>query len=183
MVIGKWQALVAAALLGSTIAASAEPGVTPNGILVGQSAALSGPASDLGLEMRKGITAYFERVNKAGGVNGRALTLKSLDDGYEATRAAANTRTLIESDQVFALLGYVGTPTSEAAKPIFTAAKVPFVGPFTGAELLRTPLNRATTPRPRRSSISSRSSASSAWQCSIRTTRTARPVSRASRPR
>jgi branched-chain amino acid transport system substrate-binding protein len=142
MAIRKWQALVGAASLGVAIVASAEPGVTSNGILVGQSAALTGPASDLGQEMRKGILAYFERVNKAGGVNGRQLTLKSLDDGYEATRAAANTRTLIETDQVFALLGYVGTPTSEASKPIFTAAKVPFVGAFSGAELLRTPVNR-----------------------------------------
>ena len=68
--------------------------------------------------------------------------LKSLDDGYEATRAAANTKTLINQDGAFALLGYVGTPTSEASKPIFTEARVPFVGAFTGAELLRAPFNR-----------------------------------------
>jgi len=67
--------------------------------------------------------------------------LKSLDDGYEATRAAENTKKLIAED-VFALLGYVGTPTSEASKPIFTEARVPFVGAFTGAELLRSPFNR-----------------------------------------
>jgi len=120
----------------------AETGVTPNSIVVGQSAAFSGPAMALGVEMRKGINAYFEQVNKTGGVNGRRLVLKSLDDGYEATRAAANTKTLIDDEKVFALLGYVGTPTSEASKPIFTEAKVPFVGAFTGAELLRSPFNR-----------------------------------------
>jgi ABC-type branched-subunit amino acid transport system substrate-binding protein len=91
--------------------------------------------------MKKGILAYFDQVNRAGGVNGRKLVLKSLDDGYEGNRAAANTKKLIDED-VFALLGYVGTPTSEAAKPIFTEARVPFVGAFTGAELLRTPVNR-----------------------------------------
>jgi ABC-type branched-subunit amino acid transport system substrate-binding protein len=68
--------------------------------------------------------------------------LRGLDDGYEPERAAANTRTLIESDRVFALFGYVGTPTSLASLPILTSAKVPFFGAFTGAELLRDPFNR-----------------------------------------
>jgi len=125
-----------------TIAASAaDPGVTPTTILIGESAAFSGPASELGTEMRAGAMAYFNAINKAGGVNGRKIELKSLDDGYEPDRAAANTKKLID-DGVFLLFGYVGTPTSNASKPIFTAAKVPFVGPFTGAESLRTPLNR-----------------------------------------
>lgn len=121
--------------------AAAADGVTANTITVGQSAALTGPAAELGNDMRKGILAYFDYVNQAGGVNGRKLVLKSLDDGYEANRAADNTKALIRDD-VFALLGYVGTPTSEAAKPIFTQARVPFVGAFTGAELLRAPFNR-----------------------------------------
>jgi ABC-type branched-subunit amino acid transport system substrate-binding protein len=132
---------LAAALLASP-AATAETGVGPNTILVGQSAAFSGPAQELGIEMRKGVQAYFDAVNRAGGVNGRKLVLKTLDDGYEATRAAANTKKLIAEEGVFALLGYVGTPTSEASKPIFTEAQVPFVGAFTGAELLRQPFNR-----------------------------------------
>jgi len=122
--------------------AVAETGVSAGSIIVGQSAAFTGPASELGIDMRKGIQAYFDAVNKNGGVFGRTLVLKSLDDGYEATRAAENTKKLIRDEQVFALLGFVGTPTSEAAKPIFTEARVPFVGAFTGAELLRTPVNR-----------------------------------------
>jgi len=119
----------------------AEPGVTPTSILIGQSAAFSGAASELGTEMRAGAEAYFRFVNNAGGVNGRKIELRSLDDGYESDRAAANTKKFID-DGVFLLFGYVGTPTSNASKPIFTAARVPFVGPFTGAESLRTPLNR-----------------------------------------
>src|SRR5438552_2530832 len=102
---------------------------------------LPGPAQELGIEMRAGAMAYFQAVNAAGGVNGRKIELRSLDDGYEGDRAAANTKKLIE-DGVFLLFGYVGTPTSNASKPIFTAARVPFVGPFTGAESLRNPLNR-----------------------------------------
>jgi ABC-type branched-subunit amino acid transport system substrate-binding protein len=121
--------------------AAAADGVTASTVTVGQSAAFSGPAAELGKDMRSGIQAYFDQVNRTGGVNGRKLVLVSLDDGYEPGRAAENTRKLIRDD-VFALLGYVGTPTSEAAKPIFTEARVPFVGAFTGAELLRSPFNR-----------------------------------------
>ncbi|MEO8740352.1 MAG: ABC transporter substrate-binding protein [Casimicrobiaceae bacterium] len=119
----------------------AETGVTPTSILIGQSAAFSGPASELGNEMRAGANAYFRYINANGGINGRKIEMRSLDDGYEGDRAAANTKKLID-DGVFLLFGYVGTPTSNAAKPIFTAARIPFVGPFTGAESLRNPLNR-----------------------------------------
>src|SRR5437764_7304698 len=125
----------------AALAAAADPGVTATTIVIGQSAAFSGPASELGNEMRAGALAYFQSVNAAGGINGRKIELRSLDDGYEPDRAAANTRKLIE-DGVFLLFGYVGTPTSNASKPIFTAARVPFVGPCTGAESLRSPLNR-----------------------------------------
>ena len=136
-----WRWLGGIVLSATALAAGAEPGVTATTIVIGQSAAFSGPASELGLEMRAGAMAYFQAVNAAGGVNGRKIELRSLDDGYEPDRAAANTRKLID-EGVFLLFGYVGTPTSNAAKPIFTAARVPFVGPFTGAESLRNPLNR-----------------------------------------
>ena len=117
-------------------------GVTADTILIGQSAALSGPAEQLGKEMKSGAEAYFDVVNKSGGVNGRKIKLVSVDDGYEPEKAAANTKKLIEADKVLALFGYVGTPTSNAALPIFTAAKIPFVGAFTGAQSLREPFNR-----------------------------------------
>ena len=117
-------------------------GVTADTILIGQSAALSGPAEQLGKEMKAGADAYFTVVNQAGGVNGRKIKLISVDDGYEPDKAAANTKKLITEDKVLALFGYVGTPTSNAALPIFTAAKVPFIGAFTGAESFREPFNR-----------------------------------------
>ena len=121
---------------------AAETGVDADFITIGQSAALSGPAQELGTEMRLGAQAYFNQLNQAGGVFGRQIKLVSLDDGYEPDRAAANTKKLINDDRVFALFGYVGTPTSNAALPIFTDAKVPFFGAFTGAESLRNPHNR-----------------------------------------
>ncbi|MEO5733727.1 MAG: ABC transporter substrate-binding protein [Rubrivivax sp.] len=111
-------------------------------ILLGQSAALSGPAAQLGLQMNRGAAIFFERLNAEGGVNGRMVELKALDDGYEPDRCRANTQTLIEKEGVFALFGYVGTPTSLAALPVVTAAAVPFIAPFTGAEALREPFNR-----------------------------------------
>ena len=132
-------------LLALLVAASATcwgQGVTDTQVLLGQSAALSGPAQELGKDMQLGATLYFNYVNANGGVNGRKVVLKTLDDGYEPPRAVENTKKLINDDKVFALFGYVGTPTSQAVMPIFTEAKVPYVGAFTGAELLRNPLNR-----------------------------------------
>ncbi|MEO7009955.1 MAG: ABC transporter substrate-binding protein [Caldimonas sp.] len=110
-------------------------------IVLGQSAALSGPASELGQQFRSGAQLQFERVNARGGVNGRPIELQSLDDGYEPDRCAENTRKLIDNG-VFALFGYVGTPTGMVALPLATAAKLPWVAPFTGAEAFRTPFNR-----------------------------------------
>jgi ABC-type branched-subunit amino acid transport system substrate-binding protein len=129
------------ALALAAAGASFAQGVTDSQIVLGQSVALTGPAQELGKDMQMGASLYFNLVNKQGGVNGRKIVLKTLDDGYEATRAAENTRKLITEERVFALFGYVGTPTSAAALPIFTEAKVPFIGPFTGAELLRSPVN------------------------------------------
>ena len=120
---------------------SAESGVTSNTVLLGQSVALTGPAAALGIEMRTGAKVYFDYVNSKVGVNGRKIELRTLDDGYEPARTAPNTKKLIEQDGVFALFGYVGTPTAAAALPIFTQARVPFFGAFTGAELLRDPFN------------------------------------------
>lgn len=110
-------------------------------IALGQSAAFSGPASELGLQFKLGAMLYFDQVNARGGVAGRQLELQSLDDGYEPDRCAANTQKLIEGGML-ALFGYIGTPTSIAALPLATAAKVPFIAPFTGAEALRTPFNK-----------------------------------------
>ncbi len=123
-------------------AATAQDGITPTTILIGQSAAFSGPAAQLGIQMRDGAKLWIDQVNAQGGVNGRRIELKSRDDKYESKLAADNTKKLIDEDRVFALFAYVGTPTSQASLPIFTEAKVPFVAPFTGAELLRTPFNR-----------------------------------------
>ena len=119
-----------------------DPGVTPTKIVLGQAAVFSGPAAQLGLQMRNGIKAYLDHVNASGGVHGRTLELVSEDDRYEPSVAPAASRKLIQEHKVFALLGYVGTPTGAAHLPVTTQARVPLVGMFTGAEILRLPINR-----------------------------------------
>jgi branched-chain amino acid transport system substrate-binding protein len=132
--------VIALSVIGGT--ALAEDGVSGRKVLFGQVAALTGPAQDLGQSIRRGILAAFDEANRKGGIAGRMLELKSLDDGYEPEKTIGATRKLIEEDKVFALIGAVGTPTSKAGQPIATAARVPFIGPFTGAEFLRHPYNR-----------------------------------------
>ena len=129
-------------ILHLTAFARAEPGVFEDKIVFGQSAAFKGPATALGLGMRQGILAAFEEANAEGGVNGRKLELVSYNDGYEPDKAIDNTKKLLQEDNVFALIGEVGTPTSKAAEPIASDAGVPFIGPFTGAEFLRNPYKR-----------------------------------------
>lgn len=136
-----------AAMLGGVIAAGllalgaarAETGVGADKILFGQTAALGGPAAALGQGMQVGIAAAFDEANRAGGVKGRKLELRSVDDGYEPDRASAAAKKLINEDKVFALVGAVGTPTSAVVQPIASEAGVPFIGAFTGAEFLREP--------------------------------------------
>ncbi len=106
-------------------------------VLFGQSAPLTGPAQQLGTDFRAGILAAFEEANRKGGVHGRKLGLLSLDDAYEPARAAANTKSLVEEHDVFALIGSVGTPTTVVSVPVAAEAGLPFIAPLTGAEFLR----------------------------------------------
>jgi ABC-type branched-subunit amino acid transport system substrate-binding protein len=122
--------------------ARAETGVTPTTILIGQSVSLSGPTGSLGQEMQAGAVAYFNHVNKQGGLNGRAIVLKTLDDAYEVDKTVANVKALIDKDGVFALFGLRGTAHTNAAAKIFTPAQVPLFATFSGAQSLREPFNR-----------------------------------------
>ena len=137
-----WLCIFGAAFCLIAAPLHAEDGVFQDKILFGQVAALNGPAQALGQGMREGILAAFEETNRNGGINGRKLELKSIDDSYEPEKTIVAINNAISEDKVFALVGAIGTPTSKAGQPIATAAKVPFIGPFTGAEFLRNPFNR-----------------------------------------
>ena len=129
--------------VAATGAALALPAFAQNNrIVLGQSAALTGPAAQLGLQMNAGARVYFNALNAQGGINGNTIELRTADDGYEPDRCKANTEKFIKDD-AFALFGYVGTPTTLAALPLIVGAKVPLFGPFTGAEALREPANKS----------------------------------------
>src|SRR5437762_7671034 len=132
--------VLAFALLSAPV--HAEDGVSKDKIVFGQVAALDGPAQALGQGMRQGLLAAFAEVNRAGGIAGRKLELKSADDSYEPQKMIEAMKKMIGEEKIFAIVGTVGTPTANAGQPIATEAKVPFIGPFTGAEFLRNPYNR-----------------------------------------
>ncbi len=110
-------------------------------ITLGQSCPLTGAAAQLGIQFNAGANVFFDLLNAKGGIGGRSVELLAVDDGYEPARCAENTAKLIEQD-VFALFGYIGTPTSLAALPLATKANLPFIAPFTGAMSLREPFNK-----------------------------------------
>jgi ABC-type branched-subunit amino acid transport system substrate-binding protein len=125
--------------LAAAAPAFAEDGVAADKIIFGQAAALDGPTAALGLGMKAGINAAFAEANKAGGVKGHKLELKSVDDGYEPTKSIEAVNKLLGEDRVFAIAGAVGTPTSVATQPLADKAGAPFIGAFTGTEALRAP--------------------------------------------
>lgn len=113
-----------------------------NKIILGQSAAFTGPAAQLGIQFHQGAQLWFDHVNAQGGVAGRLIEIRKLDDGYEPERCAANTRSLIDAG-VFALFGYIGTQTCMAALPMVMSERIPFIAPFTGAVSLREAKNKS----------------------------------------
>jgi ABC-type branched-subunit amino acid transport system substrate-binding protein len=122
--------------------AGADPGVTDKEIVIGSCAALEGPASFLGTQTVLGARAYLNTINDQGGVHGRKIQLVSRNDGYEPDKAIACVNQLIQQDKVFAMGFFVGTPTGAKVVPMAEANKVPAIGFFTGAEILRAPVRR-----------------------------------------
>lgn len=108
-------------------------------IKLGMSAPLTGPAKQLGLSYRDGANQAFSEYNATRLASAAALELVVLDDGYEPLRTVANTKQFLLEDSVFALFGYVGTPTATAALPLLRKYQKPFIAPLTGSDLLRQP--------------------------------------------
>jgi branched-chain amino acid transport system substrate-binding protein len=112
-------------------------GVTENQILFGMSSPFSGAIKETGLKMKLGIETAFNVVNDAGGVYGRQLKLVALDDGYEPARTVETMKQLYEKEQVFGIIGNVGTPTAAVAVPYALDRRMLFFGAFTGSEVIR----------------------------------------------
>jgi branched-chain amino acid transport system substrate-binding protein len=136
--VDRRQVLASAAALGWGPFAFAQ---AEKNIVLGQSVPLSGPSLLLGSQYNLGARLYFDALNAKGGVNGRLIELKRLDDAMDPVQSAANTRQFIK-EGVFALFGYVGALPSLAAVPLATEAKIPFFAPLSGAQSLREPFNR-----------------------------------------
>src|SRR5450755_33878 len=125
----------------SLLCAAAHAGPNED-IVVGKCAALTGPASALGRGMQAGLKAALEEENAKGGVKGRKIILLSADDEYEPEKCLDCTASMIENSHVSILAGYVGTPTAKVALPIVQESKTPLIGIFSGAMLLREPVQR-----------------------------------------
>lgn len=137
-----WNKLVCALLLTSTaFCVFAEDGVTDAKILIGQTIGLTGIIAGPVKEMTGGAKAYIEFVNKHGGVNGRQIELRIMDDQFDPKLAAVNAENLIKKQHVFALFESRGTPHTKAILPILAANQVPLVAPGTGATLFHSPVN------------------------------------------
>jgi branched-chain amino acid transport system substrate-binding protein len=118
--------------------AAAEPGVTDTEILVGGSNSFSGPLAFTGEQITKyGVDLYFKVVNDAGGINGRKLRTIWYDDGYRPQDAVANTKKLVEQDQVFAILIPQGSPPVVATLDYLEEQKVPMLFPYQSSPVTR----------------------------------------------
>lgn len=132
-------ALLSLAALFLWGAAHAQQGVSSRQLLIGQSITLQNGKNEYGSAVQDGVLAYLQTVNAKGGVYGRQIVLKTLDDDNSQPQAAGNARRLVEKDQVFVLFGSVeGGPSTEVAK-VANELKVPFFGPIAGAPGLRKP--------------------------------------------
>jgi branched-chain amino acid transport system substrate-binding protein len=144
--IGKWKhaalSIVAAAGIGSAIAAEKQygPGVSDTEIKLGQTVAYSGPASAFSSYGRT-MTGYFQMINEAGGINGRKITLISLDNAFSPPKAIEQTRKLVEDDGVLADVGTVGTTPNVAIQKYLNGAKVPHIFISAGGKRFADPKN------------------------------------------
>lgn len=127
-------------LLAATAYAGDE-GVTPTEIRLGTSHVLTGPLAPQVVQYGAGARLLFDAVNANGGIFGRKISLKTLDDGFDPKRSLENTRKLIEEDKVFMLFNSTGTAQTAAVLPVLNDTKTILFGPVTGASSLREGVN------------------------------------------
>lgn len=128
--------LVAVALL--FFLSTSYKGIEKSTILLGASLPLTGINSHLGRDVVVGANTYFSHTNARGGVQGKKIEFIQYDDKYEPENTLSNTIKLISKDDVFALFGFVGTPTVKRVLPLISETNIPFIAPYTGASFLRT---------------------------------------------
>lgn len=129
-------------LFGTLFSASAEDGVTESTILIGQTVGLTGTVAGPVKEMNEGANAYFSEVNKRGGVHGRKIEMRMLDDKFDPALTLANAETLIRKERVFALFQGRGTPHTQGILPLLQESNVPLLAPSTGAAAFHQPVSK-----------------------------------------
>ena len=128
--------LLAVVLVAPRVAA--EPGVTDTEIVVGGSNSFSGPLAYTGEQITKfGVDLYFKVVNDAGGIHGRKVRAVYYDDGYRPQDAVANTKKLVEQDNVFAIIIPQGSPPVVATLEYLEQQKVPMLFPYQSSPVTR----------------------------------------------
>jgi branched-chain amino acid transport system substrate-binding protein len=132
-----WARTVMVAVLAlQGVVALAQEGITKTSIVIGQSVALTGPGSSLAVPFHQGAKMYFDRVNAAGGIQGRKIELVTLDDRGNAQLAVANTKKLLEQG-VLSLFGYYGSPQVTAIYPQIKDGDVLLFAPMAAADEFR----------------------------------------------
>lgn len=124
----------------------ANDGISPNQILIGQTISLQGGKNEYGVAVQEGVKLHLDAINSKGGVFGRKIELKTLDDDANSGKAESNARALVDEHKVFVLFGSIEGGPSTAVMKVATEAKVPFIGPMAGAPTLRTPHNPLVFP-------------------------------------
>jgi len=137
---------ILAVMMAVGVTAAAVPGITDNQVVVGAFQDQSGAAAVVGINMRKGMEAYFNWVNAQGGVNGRKIKFIVEDDGFQAARAIAATRKLVEQDKVFALVGTLGTPGVAATIDYIMEKQIPSIYQGSGISALAFPPKKYIFP-------------------------------------
>ena len=133
--------ITAWAVAGSALAQKKyDPGASDKEIVIGGLSPYSGPASAYGA-IGKAISAYFDKVNAEGGINGRKLRFISLDDGYNPAKAVEQTRKLVEQEEVLLLFNPLGTASNTAIQKYMNERKVPQLFVATGATKWGDPKN------------------------------------------
>lgn len=138
-----WRTLLTGLLFaGATASAVAETGVTDTTILIGQTVGLTGTVAGPVKEVIEGNNAYLSQINKQGGIYGRKIEIRTLDDKFDPKLTYANAETLIQKEKVFALFQGRGTPHTQAILPLLEANNVPLLAPSTGAAIFHEPAHR-----------------------------------------
>lgn len=132
------QGLLALCLGAGSAGTGLAQGVTDNSIVLGQNLTLQGGKNSYGVAAAQGMKLYFDQVNAGGGIHGRKIITRILDDDNKADKAEANARQLV-ADGAFMLFGAIDGGPSTAVMKVANDLKVPFFGPLAGPPTLRSP--------------------------------------------